>query len=95
MNSLPRPAPSESSVRVLVAGGGPAGVAAALEAAANGHEVVLAERGAQLGGQLRVAGHAPAHRETWERYGRWVAHRLAAGLQDSRLRQVQIREPEA
>jgi 2,4-dienoyl-CoA reductase-like NADH-dependent reductase (Old Yellow Enzyme family) len=64
--------------RVLVVGGGPAGVAAALEAAANGHEVVLAERGAHLGGQLRVAGLAPAHREAWERYSRWIAHRLEA-----------------
>jgi 2,4-dienoyl-CoA reductase-like NADH-dependent reductase (Old Yellow Enzyme family) len=71
--------------RLLVVGGGPAGVAAALEAAAAGHEVVLAERGAHLGGQLRVAGRAPAHRETWERYERWIAHRLAADGVDVRL----------
>jgi 2,4-dienoyl-CoA reductase-like NADH-dependent reductase (Old Yellow Enzyme family) len=71
--------------RVLVVGGGPAGVAAALEAAGAGHDVVLAERGAQLGGQLRVAGRAPAHRETWERYARWVAHRLEADGVDVRL----------
>src|SRR4051794_3200106 len=62
--------------RVLVVGGGPAGVAAAVEAASAGHAVVLAERGAELGGQLRVAGRAPAHRETWERWSRWVARRL-------------------
>ena len=70
---------------MLVAGGGPAGVAAALEAAAGGHAVVLAERSAQLGGQLRVAGRAPAHRETWERYERWIAHRLAADGVEVRL----------
>ena len=71
--------------RVLVAGGGPAGVAAALEAAAAGHDVVLAERSAALGGQFRVAGRAPAHRETWERYARWIAHRLEADGVDVRL----------
>ena len=86
--SIPRPAPAAAAPgaqRVLVAGGGPAGVAAALEAAAAGHDVVLAERGAALGGQFRVAGRAPAHRETWERYSRWIAHRLEADGVDVRL----------
>jgi 2,4-dienoyl-CoA reductase-like NADH-dependent reductase (Old Yellow Enzyme family) len=76
--SIPRASSASATRRVLVVGGGPAGVAAALEAAASGHEVVLAERAAELGGQFRVAGRAPAHRETWERYARWIAHRLLA-----------------
>ena len=85
--SIPRPSRDGASAgrRVLVAGGGPAGVAAALEAAAAGHDVVLAERSAALGGQFRVAGRAPAHRETWERYARWIAHRLEADGVDVRL----------
>jgi 2,4-dienoyl-CoA reductase-like NADH-dependent reductase (Old Yellow Enzyme family) len=85
--TLPRADRAEDAPRrrVLVAGGGPAGVAAALEAAAAGHEVVLAERSAHLGGQLRVAAFAPAHRETWERYERWVAHRLEADGVEVRL----------
>src|SRR3954454_7911113 len=83
--TLPGAVKADAPRRVLVAGGGPAGVAAALEAAAAGHEVMLAERGAQLGGQLRVAGRAPAHRETWERYERWIAHRLAADVVEVRL----------
>src|SRR4051812_6121225 len=85
--TLRRPGRADGATvrRVLVAGGGPAGVAAALEAAAAGHDVVLAERAAQLGGQLRVAGRAPAHRETWDRYERWIAHRLAADGVDVRL----------
>jgi 2,4-dienoyl-CoA reductase-like NADH-dependent reductase (Old Yellow Enzyme family) len=62
--------------RVLVAGGGPAGIAAAVEAAAAGHDVVLCERGGRLGGQLAVAGRAPAHRELWERYERWALRAL-------------------
>lgn len=41
--------------RVLVIGGGPAGLAAAREAAAHGHEVTLAEAADDLGGRIRVA----------------------------------------
>jgi 2,4-dienoyl-CoA reductase-like NADH-dependent reductase (Old Yellow Enzyme family) len=40
--------------RVLVVGGGPAGLAAALAAARRGHEVTLVERGERLGGRLRL-----------------------------------------
>jgi 2,4-dienoyl-CoA reductase-like NADH-dependent reductase (Old Yellow Enzyme family) len=67
--------------RTLVIGGGPAGVAAALEAAAAGDAVTLLERESELGGQLRLAALAPAHRELWERYRRSSAARLrAAGV---------------
>ncbi|MDR0874898.1 MAG: FAD-dependent oxidoreductase [Clostridiales Family XIII bacterium] len=38
--------------RVLIAGGGPGGMAAALSARARGHEVILFEKGKRLGGQL-------------------------------------------
>ncbi|MFD9950583.1 FAD-dependent oxidoreductase [Nonomuraea sp. NPDC059023] len=38
--------------RILVVGGGPAGLEAASAAASRGHEVVLIERSAQLGGQV-------------------------------------------
>jgi len=41
--------------RVLVVGGGPAGMQAARVAAARGHEVVLCEKAAKLGGTLRIA----------------------------------------
>jgi 2,4-dienoyl-CoA reductase-like NADH-dependent reductase (Old Yellow Enzyme family) len=67
--------------RVLVIGGGPAGAAAALEAAGGGDDVTLVEREAELGGQLRLAGLAPAHTETWQRYRRSTESRLrAAGV---------------
>jgi 2,4-dienoyl-CoA reductase-like NADH-dependent reductase (Old Yellow Enzyme family)/NADPH-dependent 2,4-dienoyl-CoA reductase/sulfur reductase-like enzyme len=56
----PRPGDSR---RVLVVGAGPAGLAAAAEAAAAGHEVVVLERSERIGGQVWLAGHGPSHRE--------------------------------
>ena len=46
--------------RVVVVGGGPAGLEAARVAAERGHAVTLLERGAQLGGQFRLAGLQPS-----------------------------------
>ena len=45
--------------RVLVAGGGPAGLEAARTAALRGHEVVLYEMNGELGGQVRMAASVP------------------------------------
>jgi 2,4-dienoyl-CoA reductase-like NADH-dependent reductase (Old Yellow Enzyme family)/thioredoxin reductase len=45
--------------KVLVVGGGPAGMEAARVAAERGHEVTLAEALGDLGGQFRLAGLAP------------------------------------
>jgi hypothetical protein len=50
--------------RVLVVGGGPAGLKAAESAARRGHDVVLVEREQELGGQLRTAGRLPG-RDRW------------------------------
>jgi 2,4-dienoyl-CoA reductase-like NADH-dependent reductase (Old Yellow Enzyme family) len=61
--TLPRPAPAATARRVVVVGAGPAGLAAAAEARACGHDVVLLERAEAIGGQVRLAGVAPAHRE--------------------------------
>ena len=67
--------------RLLVIGAGPAGAAAAIEAARAGDDVTLVEREPELGGQLRLAGLAPAHAELWERYRRSTTARLrAAGV---------------
>nr|WP_218891617.1 FAD-dependent oxidoreductase [Actinomycetospora corticicola] len=60
--SAPVPAP-RSRRRVLVVGGGPAGLAAAAEAAERGHDVHLVERSDRLGGQLALAAAAPERRE--------------------------------
>ena len=45
--------------RVLVVGGGPAGLEAARVAAARGHDVVLCERATRLGGQIELARLTP------------------------------------
>ncbi len=48
---------------VLVVGGGPAGMEAALTAAARGHRVTLLEKDERLGGQLNVAAVPPGRGE--------------------------------
>src|SRR5699024_615901 len=46
--------PADEARRVLVVGGGPAGLGAALAAARRGHAVTLIERADALGGRLRL-----------------------------------------
>jgi 2,4-dienoyl-CoA reductase-like NADH-dependent reductase (Old Yellow Enzyme family)/thioredoxin reductase len=61
--TLPGPSPADARRRVIVVGAGPAGLAAAAEAAAAGHEVIVLERAERIGGQLALAGAAPMHEE--------------------------------
>ncbi|BCW90952.1 3-oxocholoyl-CoA 4-desaturase [Alphaproteobacteria bacterium SO-S41] len=50
---------AETPQKVLVVGGGPAGMEAARVAALRGHKVILAEAEANLGGTIKLAGAAP------------------------------------
>ena len=50
---------TKSPKKILVVGGGPAGLEAARVSAERGHEVILAEAGDRLGGQFRLAGMQP------------------------------------
>jgi len=51
--------PATKSKKVLVIGGGPAGMQAAMTAASKGHDVTLYDRGDKLGGQLLTASLPP------------------------------------
>jgi 2,4-dienoyl-CoA reductase-like NADH-dependent reductase (Old Yellow Enzyme family) len=51
--------PTKAGKRVLIVGGGPAGLEAARVAAERGHQVTLAEASDKLGGQFRLAGLQP------------------------------------
>ncbi|MBV6758061.1 mycofactocin system FadH/OYE family oxidoreductase 2 [Rhodococcus opacus] len=57
------PEPAVRGRRVVVVGGGPAGLKAAATAAQRGHQVTLFERAAVLGGQVRTAAVVPGRRE--------------------------------
>lgn len=56
--------------RIVVVGGGPAGLEAARVAASQGHKVVLLEGGSELGGQTLIAKRAPG-RQDFDGATRW------------------------
>lgn len=56
---LPAPAPVANPKHVLIAGGGPAGMQAAYDAARRGHQVTLAEKSADLGGHVMLQAKLP------------------------------------
>ncbi|MDG4886812.1 FAD-dependent oxidoreductase [Mesorhizobium sp. WSM4887] len=69
--------------RIMIAGGGPAGMKAAAVAAARGHQVILCEASGSLGGQANLAARLP---------GRAEFGGLVTNLQhEVQLAQVQIR----
>lgn len=79
-----RPALAATARRVVVVGGGIAGMEAALTAADRGDEVVLWERTDRLGGQLNLAAAAPIRSEL-ARIGAYLADQVRAGRIDLRL----------
>ena len=61
--------------RVLVVGGGPAGLEAARVAALLGHDVTLWEQGDRLGGQLNLAEKSP-HQQEWGELRNWLVRQV-------------------
>jgi hypothetical protein len=67
--------PAPVKKKVLVVGGGPAGLEAARTAALRGHDVVLHEATRHLGGQVAIAARAP-HRADMGAITSWLAGEL-------------------
>jgi NADPH-dependent 2,4-dienoyl-CoA reductase/sulfur reductase-like enzyme len=67
--------PASTSKRVLVAGGGPAGLEAARVAALRGHKVTLYERSERLGGQFYLAS-LPPRKQDIAAYLAWAERQL-------------------
>jgi 2,4-dienoyl-CoA reductase (NADPH2) len=75
---------TQSPKKIMVAGGGPAGMTFALTAAERGHRVILCEQGERLGGQVNLA-MAPPGKGEFRKAIESMARRLARWQVDVRL----------
>jgi len=92
--------PASSKKKVMVIGGGPAGMEAARVAALRGHQVSLYEKSEALGGQLPLAAAPPGRAEflTFVRYLEGQMKRLNVAVHlrtEATLRHVDTEKPDA
>ena len=71
------PVKTRTPKKVMVVGGGVAGMSAAIAASEQGHRVSLYEKGLRLGGQLHLAGASPG-REEFLVFSNDLTHKLSA-----------------
>jgi 2,4-dienoyl-CoA reductase-like NADH-dependent reductase (Old Yellow Enzyme family)/thioredoxin reductase len=67
--------PASSYKRVLVIGGGPSGIEAAIIATLRGHKVTILEKGTNLGGQMRLAS-IPPHKQQISNYLEYILRQI-------------------
>ena len=75
---------AEKVKKIVVIGGGPGGMKAALVAAERGHRVILLERSGVLGGQLSVADYDD-YKQDLKRYRDYLIHQVGKSDIDVRL----------
>jgi NADPH-dependent 2,4-dienoyl-CoA reductase/sulfur reductase-like enzyme len=67
--------PADNKKKVLIIGGGPAGMEASLVATSRGHQITLFEREKELGGALRFAA-GPPFKTDMKRYLDWMIRKI-------------------
>ena len=91
----PRLSAAGPALRVVVIGGGPAGLESARLAALHGFVVELREAGAELGGQWRLAGLTPGRQELLLSLAWWRSELLRLGVAVHLNSRVDVDRPPA